>query len=76
MKTAAERILKSEPTTGQAAEAVQYKAEALRIQGMLGDKNAEKARDEFLDATLKDPRPEVASVAAPIASCSADSSRP
>ena len=66
MATSAERILKSKATDDQAAEAVQYKAEALRIRGMLGDKEAEKARDEFLDEILKDPRFEVSSVTGPI----------
>jgi thiol-disulfide isomerase/thioredoxin len=67
MSDSSERILKApEATAEQAAEAVQFKAEALRIQGMLGEKDTEKARNEFLDATLKDPRFEVSSIVGPI----------
>ena len=66
MKTVADQVLGAKPTDAQASEAVQFKVEALRILAMLGDKDAEKERTEFLDACLKDPRFEVSSVVGPL----------
>jgi thiol-disulfide isomerase/thioredoxin len=66
MKIGGEQILVAKPTPDEASQAVQFKAEALRIMAMLGDKNADAERTKFLDASLKDPRFEVSSVVGPL----------
>jgi thiol-disulfide isomerase/thioredoxin len=66
MEASADTILASDAKADQAAEAIQFKAEALRIKSMLGDQEADQRRDEFLDATLEDPRPEVKGVVGPV----------
>ncbi len=66
MTTGGDQVLAAKPTPDEASQAVQFKAEGLRIMAMLGDKNADKLRTEFLDASLKDPRFEVASVVGPL----------
>ena len=66
MTTGGGQILDAKSTAEEASQAVQFKAEGLRILAMLGDKNADKLRSEFLDASLKDPRFEVSSVVGPL----------
>jgi thiol-disulfide isomerase/thioredoxin len=66
MEASADKILATDAEPDQAAQAIQFKAEALRIKGMLGDKEAGRERDEFLDATLQDPRFEVKSTVGPV----------
>jgi thiol-disulfide isomerase/thioredoxin len=66
MTTGGDQILAAKPTDDEASQAVQFKAEGLRILAMLGDKNADRQRTEFLDASLNDPRFEVASVVGPL----------
>lgn len=66
LKAGAEQVLAASPTDAEASQAVQFKAEGLRLMAMQGDENAAREHGEFLDACLKDPRFDVSSVVAPL----------
>jgi thiol-disulfide isomerase/thioredoxin len=61
-----EQILNAKPTAAEASQAAQFKIEGLRVLAMIGDKDADRERTEFLNECLKDPRTEVSSVVAPM----------
>jgi len=64
ISSAADRILAGEATDEQAADAVGWKLESLRIMGVLGDPRAEANAEIFLDGMDQDRRPAVRRVAA------------
>jgi peroxiredoxin len=61
---AADKILSGQPTDDEAVAAMQWKLEALRIKGELGDASAAATAESFLDRMTSDPRPSIRSGAA------------
>jgi thiol-disulfide isomerase/thioredoxin len=66
ISVAADKVLAGEATDRQAVDALQWKVESLRIRELLGDRDAAQRRDAFFDRMLKDPRPAVAAMVAPM----------